>query len=439
MSAMLLFLAITLGMALIAAGVVVWVLLRQGPVATSASQAAANVKVYREQIQDLDREHASGHLSQSEWQQSRDELSGRLLQDTAQEDEPLVKTQAQAWPTAVFIAFALPIAAIGLYLALGKPEALNPMAAAAAAAAASPEQAAPQELSQLAENLANKLQAEPDNLQGWVMLGRTYRSMGNLEAALKAFDRALKLQPDDELSLARVEVLAAKNQGRFDGEPWRVIREVLQRDPQNYGALLLAGSASYADARYADTLDFWQRARTQLAANHPDVPSLDEALSAVQKEVGAAQSPTAAKGAQAGPASGAAAQGAPQADAMGSSKGGEASGLSVSGQVRLSAAMQGQTSPSDVVFVYATPANGERMPVALFKTTVAQLPLRFTLDDSTAMLPDRKLSGAGQVFVKARVSKSGNAIPQSGDWLGSLGPVKVGAKGLDLEIKSQMP
>ena len=124
---------------------------------------------------------------------------------------------------------------------------------------------------------------------------------------------------------------------------------------------------------------------------------------------------------------------------MGSSKGGEASGLSVSGQVRLSAAMQGQTSPSDVVFVYATPANGERMPVALFKTTVAQLPLRFTLDDSTAMLPDRKLSGAGQVFVKARVSKSGNAIPQSGDWLGSLGPVKVGAKGLDLEIKSQMP
>jgi cytochrome c-type biogenesis protein CcmH len=79
------------------------------------------------------------------------------------------------------------------------------------------------------------------------------------------------------------------------------------------------------------------------------------------------------------------------------------------------------------------------MPLALLKTTVAQLPLKFTLDDSSAMLPDRKLSGASQVLVKARISKSGNAIPQPGDWEGSLGPVKVGATGLDLEIKTQRP
>ena len=107
--------------------------------------------------------------------------------------------------------------------------------------------------------------------------------------------------------------------------------------------------------------------------------------------------------------------------------------------MRLSAALKSQTSPTDVVFVYAVPANGERMPLALLKTTVAQLPLKFTLDDSSAMLPDRKLSGASQVLVKARISKSGNAIPQSGDWEGSLGPVKVGATGLDLEIKTQRP
>ena len=92
-----------------------------------------------------------------------------------------------------------------------------------------------------------------------------------------------------------------------------------------------------------------------------------------------------------------------------------------------------------MVFVYATPANGERMPLAIFKTTVAQLPLNFTLDDTTAMTPDRKLSAAGEAFVKVRVSKSGNAIPQSGDLSGSLGPVKVGSKGLKLEIKDQIP
>jgi cytochrome c-type biogenesis protein CcmH len=445
MTELLMFLAVTLGMALCVAGVVVWVLLRQGPVVTSASQSQANVKVYREQILDLDREHANGHLSDAEWQQSRDELSVRLLQDTAVEDEPQVITQAQSWRTAVVVALVFPISALGLYIWLGAPEAISPMPPASALAEAATEQAAAPNLDQIVENLASKLQADPNNLEGWVLLGRTHRSMGNLDAALSAFDRALKLNADDELILARAEVLAAKNQGRFDGEPWRVIREVLQRDPQNYAALLLAGSASYANNRYADALEFWQRARLRLSADHPDVPNLIEAMSTVQAKLKNPTTPSstpAAQGAQGAPsasASGSAASGTAPAAPVASAAGGAASALNVSGQVRLSAALKSQTSPTDVVFVYAVPANGERMPLALLKTTVAQLPLSFTLDDSSAMLPDRKLSGAGQVLVKARISKSGNAIPQSGDWEGSLGPVKVGATGLDLEIKTQRP
>ena len=443
MTELLMFLAVTLGMALCVAGVVVWVLLRQGPVVTSASQSQANVKVYREQILDLDREHANGHLSDAEWQQSRDELSVRLLQDTAVEDEPQLITQAQSWRTAVVIALVFPISALGLYIWLGAPEAISPMPPASALAEAATEQAAAPNLDQIVENLASKLQADPNNLEGWVLLGRTHRSMGNLDAALSAFDRALKLNADDELILARAEVLAAKNQGRFDGEPWRVIREVLQRDPQNYAALLLAGSASYANNRYADALEFWQRARLRLSADHPDVPNLIEAMSTVQAKLKNPASPSSTPAAQSAqgavPAQGSAASGAAPAAAVASAAGGAASALNVSGQVRLSAALKSQTSPTDVVFVYAVPANGERMPLALLKTTVAQLPLSFTLDDSSAMLPDRKLSGASQVLVKARISKSGNAIPQSGDWEGSLGPVKVGATGLDLEIKTQRP
>ena len=443
MTELLMFLAVTLGMALCVAGVVVWVLLRQGPVVTSASQSQANVKVYREQILDLDREHANGHLSDAEWQQSRDELSVRLLQDTAVEDEPQLITQAQSWRTAVVIALVFPISALGLYIWLGAPEAISPMPPASALAEAATEQAAAPNLDQIVENLASKLQADPNNLEGWVLLGRTHRSMGNLDAALSAFDRALKLNADDELILARAEVLAAKNQGRFDGEPWRVIREVLQRDPQNYGALLLAGSASYANNRYADALEFWQRARLRLSADHPDVPNLIEAMSTVQAKLKNPASPSSTPAAQSAqgavPAQGSAASGTAPAAAVASAAGGAASALNVSGQVRLSAALKSQTSPTDVVFVYAVPANGERMPLALLKTTVAQLPLKFTLDDSSAMLPDRKLSGASQVLVKARISKSGNAIPQSGDWEGSLGPVKVGATGLDLEIKTQRP
>jgi len=422
MSAHVLFVVLALSMVMCVAGVLMWVLLRQRPVVTHATQAKANAKVYRDQIADLDREHESGHISDAEWQQSRDELSLRLLEDTSAQDDPVAKQEKPALWTAVLVAVALPLSAVGMYLWVGEPDALNPMAVQAS------DKVDPAQLLQMAESLAQKLNDKPDNLQGWVMLGRTYRTLEKFDAAVQAYDRALKLSDDDDLKLERVEVLAMKSRGNFEGEPWQVIRDILQRDPQNYGALLMAGSASYSHEKYADALKYWQQARKPLAADNPDVPGLDEAIASVQQKLGMP--------AQVAQVSGV----SPSASAPSSSTSNAAShGLTVSGQVTIAEALKGKVKPSDVVFIYATPANGERMPLAIFKTTVAQLPMAFTLDDSTAMTPERKLSGAGEVLVKVRVSKSGNAMPQSGDLAGTLGPVKVGSKGLKLEIKDQIP
>jgi cytochrome c-type biogenesis protein CcmH len=373
---------------------------------TQASQANANAKVYRDQILDLDREHDSGHISDEEWQQSRDELSLRLLEDTSAVDDPAAKTEKPAIWTAVVLAVALPLGSMGMYMWVGQPEALNPLALK------TPDQVDPKDLTKMAQTLAEKLQDKPDNLQGWVMLGRTYRTLENFDAALRAYDSALKLSDDDDLKLERIEVIAMQRQGQFEGEPWNVIREVLQRDPQHFGALLTAGSASYAEGKFADALKYWEQARKPLDANNPDLAGLESAIATVRERLGMPP-------AKAAPAA--------------------ASGLNVTGQVNLSASLKSKASPNDVVFIYATPANGDRMPLAIFKTTVSQLPFNFTLDDSTAMAPDRKLSAAGEVMVKVRVTKSGNAMPQSGDLSGSLGPVKVGAKGLKLEIKDQIP
>ena len=412
MNASMLFVLIALGIALCVALVFLWVLLRERKPVTQASQAKANAKVYRDQILDLDREHDSGHISDQEWQQSRDELSLRLLEDTSAVDDPAAKAEKPAIWTAVVLAVALPLGSMGLYMWVGQPEALNPMAAK------TPDQVDPKDLAKMAQTLAEKLQAKPDNLQGWVMLGRTYRALENFDAALKAYDSALKLSADDDLKLERIEIIAMQRQGQFEGEPWNVIREVLQRDPQHFGALLTAGSASYAEGKFADALKYWEQARKPLDANNPDLEGLENAIAAVRDRLGMPP-------AKSSPAS--------------SSTSAATSGLNVTGQVNLSASLKSKASPNDVVFIYATPANGDRMPLAIFKTTVSQLPLNFTLDDSSAMTPDRKLSAAGEVMVKVRVSKSGNAMPQSGDLSGSLGPVKVGAKGLKLEIKDQIP
>lgn len=414
MNASMLFVVIAFGIALCVAAVFLWVLLRERKPLTQASQASANAKVYRDQILDLDREHDSGHISDEEWQQSRDELSMRLLEDTSAADDPVAKTEKPAVWTAVVLAVALPISAMGFYMWVGEPEALNPMALK------SPDQVDQKDLAKLAETLADKLQSQPENLQGWVMLGRTYRTLENFDASIKAYDAALKLSADDDLQLERIEVIAMQRQGNFDGEPWRVIRDILQKDPQHYGALLTAGSASYAERKYADALKYWEQARKPLEANHPDLAGLENAIATVRETMGLP-----AKAASTGPSGGPAAA---------------SSALNVSGQISLSAALKAKASPNDAVFVYATPANGDRMPLAIMKTTVSQLPLNFTLDDSTAMTPDRKLSTAGEVFIKVRVSKSGNAMPQSGDLTGgSEGPVKVGSKGLKIEIKDQMP
>ena len=406
MNASMLFVLIALGIALCVAVVFLWFLLRERKPMTQASQANANAKVYRDQILDLDREHDSGHISDEEWQQSRDELSLRLLEDTSAVDDPAAKTEKPAIWTAVVLAVALPLGSMGMYMWVGQPEALNPLALK------TPDQVDPKDLTKMAQTLAEKLQDKPDNLQGWVMLGRTYRTLENFDAALRAYDSALKLSDDDDLKLERIEVIAMQRQGQFEGEPWNVIREVLQRDPQHFGALLTAGSASYAEGKFADALKYWEQARKPLDANNPDLQGLESAIATVRERLGMPP-------AKATPAA--------------------TSGLNVTGQVNLSASLKSKASPNDVVFIYATPANGDRMPLAIFKTTVSQLPFNFTLDDSTAMAPDRKLSAAGEVMVKVRVTKSGNAMPQSGDLSGSLGPVKVGAKGLKLEIKDQIP
>ena len=406
MNASMLFVVIAFGIALCVAAVFLWFLLRERKPLTHASQANANAKVYRDQISDLDREHESGHISDEEWQQSRDELSVRLLEDTAAIDDPAAKAEKPAVWTAVVLAVAMPISAMGLYMWVGNPEALNPLALK------SPDQVDQKDLAKLAQTLADRLQSQPDNLQGWVMLGRTYRTLENFDASLKAYDTALKMSADDDLQLERIEVMAMQRQGQFEGEPWRVIREILQKDPQHFGALLTAGSASYAEGKYADALKYWEQARKPLDANNPDLPGLENAIATVRDKLGMPTKPVPSV----------------------------SSALNVSGQISLSAALKAKVSPNDAVFVYATPANGDRMPLAIMKTTVSQLPLNFMLDDSTAMTPERKLSMAGEVLVKVRVSKSGNAMPQSGDLTGaSEGPVKVGAKGLKIEIKDQIP
>jgi cytochrome c-type biogenesis protein CcmH len=108
----------------------------------------------------------------------------------------------------------------------------------------------------------------------------------------------------------------------------------------------------------------------------------------------------------------------------------------ISGTVTLAPALADKAAPTDTVFIFARAVQGARMPLAVIRAQVKDLPIRYQLDDSMAMAPNAKLSGASQVIVSARISKSGNAIPQAGDLAGESTPVAPGATGVAVTISA---
>lgn len=113
--------------------------------------------------------------------------------------------------------------------------------------------------------------------------------------------------------------------------------------------------------------------------------------------------------------------------------------LAISGKVVLGASLAGKGSATDTLFVFARETDGPPMPVAIVRASKKDLPFTFRLDDTNSMMPSRKLSDVGTVVIVARLSKSGRAMPESGDLEGMSQPVKPGADGVTVVIDRERP
>jgi cytochrome c-type biogenesis protein CcmH len=207
-------------------------------------------------------------------------------------------------------------------------------------------------------------------------------------------------------------------QGRSaTGEPLKLIERALRLDPKNLKALALAGSAAFEAGDFAAASRHWGNALALAPAGSALSTGLERSLEAARTGTGDSQAGSRS------PPSGSAA----------------AAAGSVSGVVSLSPALAARLAPGDTVYIFARAAQGARMPLAILRRQAGELPIRFTLDDSLAMSPEMRLSGQTQVMVGARVSRSGQALPQSGDLIGQAGPVAVGTAGVALTIDSVQP
>jgi len=324
----------------------------------------------------------------------------------------------------------LAIAGAG-YLLKGSPAAeAEAQAATGADGQAAQHSTNTEQIAAMTEKLATRLQEKPDDVEGWSMLARSYSVLGRHAEALKAYEKASNLRKDDATLLADyADSLAVNSNNSLDGEPMKLVERALKLEPTNLKALYLSGTHAFNKADYKSAIKTWETLAKVGPPGNVFVREVEPAIAEARKLAGL---PPAAKPLDAAPM--ASAGGSP-APATSSTNPAAPGGGTVSGTVTLSAAMAKQAQPDDTVFVFARASEGSRMPLAILRKQVKDLPITFTLDDSMAMSPASALSSASLVIVGARVSKSGNAMPQPGDLAGQSAPVKVGATGLKIEIK----
>ncbi len=411
------------GLTLLILCYLVFSLIRQRQV--SDHRRALNAAVYRDQLQELAAEHTDGSLADQDYDQAREEVERRLLEDTTV--LPEVTDRVHGRTAALLLLALIPLTSVGMYLWRGHPEALNPQTSEMAAPA---QQMTPAKINEMVKALAEKLAKNPDNPQGWAMLGRSYMNLDKPGEAVKAFGHLKKeMANDPELMVDYAEALAADAQVRGDdrqmieSNTW--VMNALKMEPGNGKGLFMAGSFAYITQQYALAVSFWSKLMPLLDPNSQDASFVLEQLNKARAQLKLAPVTADSFAGPEGPVK-------PQAQ-----KGAAAS--SISGEVTLDPALKDKITPGETLFIFAKAVQGPPMPLAVIRTTVGSWPLKFQLSDAQAMSPQFNLSSVDLVRVEVRVTQSGNPMPSSGDLFGATLPLKPGAHGVELVINQVQP
>lgn len=426
--------------------VLAWPFRRARPsAAASPDRRQLNVAIYREQIERLDQDVAAGVLAADAVATERAELQRRLLEDTQAQAHVAAAPAGRVLPTGatpsprrtlIVLSLLLPLVAVGLYLAIGTPAAVLPVDPVAE------QRFTAQDMERAIEKLAQRLEQEPDNLKGWAMLGRSYKATNRPQEAEKAFDRAGSYLDTDAAALAAFADVAAVNRnGNFAGKPLELIQRALRVDPDHAMSLWLLGSAEFKAARYAAAAAAWERLAPQFAPDSEDGRAIASALDDARtkaREAGQRLPPPPTRADAQKPVTGLPSGQPPSAGSAGAGTAALAAAGSISGKVELAPELKAKVRPDDTVMVLAR-APGTRMPLAVLRAKVQDLPLSYTLNDSLAMSPQARLSGVTDAEVEARISRSGQAKPEPGDHMSATRTVRVGTSNLQLLIDQTRP
>jgi cytochrome c-type biogenesis protein CcmH len=396
---------------------------------SAVSRDDLNTEVIKTQLAELDADLAVGKLDQAQYGAARTDLEQELLYDLATTSPAPREPRSGRWATLLIVP-ALPLCAVLLYQQLGSEELIDRLQQTRASQSQPAQQQTPPTASidEMVAKLAARLQQQPDDLKGWVMLARSYTILKRYGEAEAAYENVLRLGGENaELLTDYADTTVMATGGRFTDKAGALLTRALELDPGNVKGLWLAGHWKNQSGAYAEALDYWQQAAVKLPAGSEDAAVIAQQISKLQEQLGIEAEPASAVATA-------------TADAGAATAVDSTSATALSVQVALAPELAATAAAEDTVFIYARATQGPRMPLAIVRKQVKDLPVTVTLDDSLAMSPQMVLSKFAQVTVSARISKTGNAMPQSGDLLGSVSPVATQTtENIQITINSKVP
>lgn len=371
-----------------------------------------NAAVYRSRLEELEREVDDGTLDPEDFEQAKTELEREILESVSS-GETAQRGSGSSTAVALCVAVLLPALALGLYIALGSPGAIGWKHPAVERGGVETGAGAPdrEALERMAASFAEQLSENPDEGEGWLVLGRAYVMLERYDRAVDAFAKANALlgdTPDVLVDYAEAEAMV--NNNRFPAEARRRIDRALDLAPRHEKGLWLGAFAAAQHGDIDAAITNWKT----LLESEPD-PGRRQLIEGLIARVRGEPPPTVM---------------APAAP--------DTSGVKV--RVIVDESLGKQLQGSESVFVFARDVEGGGPPLAVYRTRVEALPVTIVLDDSMSMVPSLKLSERDRVAVTARISLSGNALPSSGDLQGSSGPVEVGGSSpVEIVINERLP
>ncbi len=364
-----------------------WPVLRGRKDQAEEDRTALNIALYEEHIAELEAQHANGALSADQLKEGRLEADRELLDDTDVGRPKQSVNLGNALP--LIAALLVPVAGLGLYMYWGASEKVELTLSLA-------EQ--PKTVEEMIKRLEDTVRLQPESVDAWYFLGRTYMSEQRPKEAAHAYEKTIELvgrQPD--LLGQWAQALYFANGNKWSAELQSLLDEALSQDPNEATSLGLLGIAAFEDKRFQDAIDAWTQLSKALDPQDPSYQAIQTGIERARSSL--AETPQANAETNAAQDT-AAAEPAPAT----------VSDYKLLIDVTISDEMLKQTSGTDTVFVFARAESGPPMPLAAKRLTVADLPASIALTDEDSLLPQLKLSSIGRVKLQASVSSSGDAM-----------------------------